>query len=146
MYTVGRRSDSYGHVGIRGFQASNAKFIRAKMIFWSTRNSIKSETASFTAIAETVLAVAAYWWIAVHYETYLPLIVSVIVRPLVLLRSDESTAKGRVWFLTWFPREMFNLKMTARQARLIAVILLVMSLISSYLVTKYVMHVVSPTA
>jgi hypothetical protein len=59
---------------------------------------------SVSAIIETVLAVLAYWWIAVHFETYLPLLMSAAIAPLVLLRSDQSVSLGLRWFAAWETR------------------------------------------
>jgi len=72
-----------------------------KWVFWSTRDSINNDIPSITAIIETALAVPIYWWIAIHFETYLPLLISIVVAPLVLLRSDESVALGVRWFEQW---------------------------------------------
>jgi len=72
-----------------------------RLEFWSTRASIDSEIPSVTAIIETALAVAIYWWAAVRFETYLPLLLSAAVAPLVLLRSDESVKLGARWFKQW---------------------------------------------
>jgi hypothetical protein len=70
-------------------------------IFWSTRETINNDVPSLTAIIETFLAVPLYWWIAVEFETYFPLLVGVAVAPIVLLRSDESVALGVSWFVRW---------------------------------------------
>src|SRR5262249_37668689 len=50
------------------------------------------------AILETVIAVPLYWWIALHTGVVLPLLVSVAVAPMVLLRSDQSVELGLKWF------------------------------------------------
>jgi hypothetical protein len=71
------------------------------MKFWSTRESINNEIYSVSAIMETVAAVAAYWIFAVRFETYLPLVISAIIAPLVLLRSDDSVNLGVTWFDQW---------------------------------------------
>jgi hypothetical protein len=94
-----------------------------KWVFWSTRETIDNDVPSVTAILETVIAVAAYWWIAIHFGTYLLLVVSVVVAPLVLLRTKESVLLGAKRLDTFvtrghlFPttREMFG-----RAERLIA--------------------------
>ena len=69
--------------------------------FWSTPESIASETPSIMAIVETVAAVGAYWYYAIHFENYAPLIISVAIAPLVLLRSDDSITLGVRWFLAF---------------------------------------------
>jgi hypothetical protein len=53
------------------------------------------------AIIETALAVAFYWWVAVKFDAYLPLAVSIAIAPLVLLRSEQSTKLGVKWFTAW---------------------------------------------
>ena len=70
-------------------------------VFWSTRDTINAEVPSITAIIETFVAVIAYWWIAVRYQTYAPLLVSAAVAPLVLLRSEKSVALAAKCFLAW---------------------------------------------
>jgi hypothetical protein len=72
-----------------------------KLVFWSTRDSIDNEIPSVSAIIETIVAVPIYWWVAIYFETYLPLLISVAVAPLVLLRSDQSVARGAMWFTAW---------------------------------------------
>ncbi|WP_315826105.1 hypothetical protein [Bradyrhizobium sp. SZCCHNG3015] len=70
-------------------------------MFWSTRASIDKEVPSVAAMIETCLAVLLYWWFAIHFQTYLLLVISVVVAPLVLLRSDQSVAFGVKWFAEW---------------------------------------------
>src|SRR5438477_13102452 len=71
------------------------------MKFFSTRSSINNDIPSFTGIIETLLAIVIYWWVAIRYETYLPLMLSAFAVLLLLLRSDESTALGKRLFLAW---------------------------------------------
>jgi len=80
----------------------------AKWLWWSTRESISNDVPSVTAIIETTIAVPAYWWIAIHFETYLPLLISAAIALLVLLRSEESVALGVRWFMTYVDREMLS--------------------------------------
>lgn len=61
-------------------------------LWWSTRDSFTADIPSVTAIIETLLAVLAYWWVAIYYETYWPLIAGATVAPMMLLRSDKSVA------------------------------------------------------
>jgi hypothetical protein len=69
--------------------------------FWSTTESIRNEIPSVTAIVETLVAVPIYWWIALQVGILLPLLISAIVAPLVLLRSEQSTALGVQWVLQY---------------------------------------------
>jgi hypothetical protein len=70
-------------------------------VWRSTRESIAANVPSGAAIIETCLAVPAYWWLAIHFETYFFLATSAFVAPLVLLRSDQSVAFGVSSFLVW---------------------------------------------
>jgi TIR domain len=74
---------------------------KPKWIWWSTRESIEQEIPSVTAIAETLLVVPFYWWLAFHFQTYGFLIFSACIAPLVLLRSPKSVALGLTWFTKW---------------------------------------------
>lgn len=64
----------------------------------STRESVNADLPSVTAIVETVVAVIAYWWIAITFSTYWPLIVGAATAPFVLLRSNASVAMGVRWW------------------------------------------------
>jgi hypothetical protein len=72
------------------------------MVPYSTLDSIKNGEASWLAILETILAVAAYWGIAWYFDTHTHLLISVLVAPLLLLRSPESTELGVKWFLSYW--------------------------------------------
>lgn len=72
-----------------------------RVLWWSTRESINAEVLSVTAIIETILAVLAYGWIAYTTDIYWPIVLAAGIAPLVLLRSEESVALGRDWFLRW---------------------------------------------
>ncbi len=54
----------------------------------------KTEQASVLAIVETLAASGVAIWFAVHYQTLLPFAISVLVAPLLLLRTRDSTALG----------------------------------------------------
>lgn len=54
----------------------------------------KPEQASVLAIVETLAASCVAVWFAVHFQTLLPFAISVIVAPLLLLRTRDSTARG----------------------------------------------------
>jgi len=66
-----------------------------RWMWWSTRDSFNNDVPSVTAIIETMLAVVLYWWIAITFETYWPLIIGAATAPFVLLRSDESVKFGQ---------------------------------------------------
>src|SRR2546426_886161 len=74
-------------------------------VLWSTQETINAEIPSVTAIIESLIAVPLYWLIAVYFETYLPLLTAAAAAPLVLLRSDQSTALGVRWFKAWAAKQ-----------------------------------------
>ena len=70
-------------------------------VWWSTSRTAEDLTVSVLAIVETAAATAAYIWIAWYFETYVHLAVSSCVVPLLLLRTQTSTALGlRLLFAT----------------------------------------------
>jgi hypothetical protein len=68
-----------------------------RFVWWSTDKSVADSVPS--AALETVVAVGAYWAIAIYFETTTHLWVSICVAPLLLLRSDQSIAVGARWFI-----------------------------------------------
>ncbi len=74
--------------------------VRGHRIFvWhSTSESVKGNTFSVLALAEVLISVGAYWALAVWLQSQTHLWVSIIVAPLLLLRSEPSTALGVKWF------------------------------------------------
>jgi hypothetical protein len=78
------------------------------MVLWSTPESIERGEASWLAVLETILAVAAYWGIAWYFDTHTHLLISVLVAPLLLLRSLESTELGVKWFVNYWNDNTWN--------------------------------------
>lgn len=81
--------------------SADLKLAPKRWVFFSTRESVENNIPSLAALIETFLAVAAYWAASIYFETYLLMIASVIVAPLVLLRSDASVILGIRWFTNW---------------------------------------------
>lgn len=78
-------------------------------VWWSSVASHKAKLKSVLACVETLLAVCAYWWIAWRYDTHVHLVTSVLIAPLLLLRSPESIAAGLRWFeKDWFGFEGYE--------------------------------------
>lgn len=71
---------------------------KSKWVWFSTRDTIAKGIFSVTATIETIIAAPLYWWVAIHFETWWPLIFSACIAPLVLMRSGESVALGVKWF------------------------------------------------
>src|SRR5262249_8275839 len=59
--------------------------------------SVAEGIPSTLAAPEVVVAVAAYWAIAIYFETTTRLWVSICVAPLLLLRCEQSVALGAWW-------------------------------------------------
>jgi len=68
------------------------------MVLFSTPKSLENGEISFLAITEIILAVAIYWGIAIYYEIYWHIIASIIITPIFLFRSQESTTLALKWF------------------------------------------------
>ena len=77
--------------------------LEQKFVLYSTITSRNNGYFSVQAITETILAVVAYWGIAIYFDTHWHLVTSLFVAPLLLLRSKISIEKGVRWFLKdWF--------------------------------------------
>ena len=71
----------------------------------SSEESRAADKVSILAIAEVIFSVAVYWWIAVTFDTYLHLIISIALAPLVLIRSPQSVALGVEMFSRYLDEE-----------------------------------------
>ncbi len=92
-------------------------------VWWSTPESREARQPSVLAIAETVFALALYWGIAIVFDTHLHLVTSLLVAPLLLLRSKRSIAAGVDWFQRdWFGFEDDENWSRARKGVLIGVV------------------------
>src|ERR1043166_2827902 len=70
-------------------------------VWWSTQDSVRNGTPSALACFEVFAAVSGYWFIAIYFETFTHLWVSICVAPLLLLRSDQSISLGVKWFQSY---------------------------------------------
>ena len=68
------------------------------LVWYSTPESRKAGKISLLACAETVLAVAASLTFAAYLSFYTQILISLIVAPLVLLRSDAAVSMAWRWF------------------------------------------------
>jgi hypothetical protein len=68
-------------------------------VWHATLDSRKAGKISVLAAVETVLACACYWWVAFRFDTHWHLLTSILIAPLLLLRSPESIEKGLDWFM-----------------------------------------------
>lgn len=60
----------------------------------SNRESVRTGEPSILAVGETLAAMAISLWIAVHFGTVKHVIIGACIAPLLLLRTDESSALG----------------------------------------------------
>ena len=75
----------------------------SKWVWWSTEESVERGAISMLAYAEVVVGIWLYWWILPWWlETNLHLLISVLVAPLLLLRSPTSVGAALAAFLRWF--------------------------------------------
>ena len=77
---------------------SEQSWIVQNFVWYSRQQGRDGDKISFVACMEVVLSVAAYWTIALYFETYAHLLVSICLAPLVLLRSDDSVELGLRWY------------------------------------------------
>ncbi len=66
---------------------------RCGMVLYSTPASVRAGWPSVFAFVEVAVAVAGYWWFAIHFETQKHLWISVCVAPLSLLQSKKSVGQ-----------------------------------------------------
>lgn len=65
--------------------------LQARFVWWSTPQSYANNTVSVLAVVEVALALWLYWWlIPVWFNTQVHLLASVVIAPLLLLRSKAS--------------------------------------------------------
>lgn len=68
----------------------------------SNQQSVENGELSVLAVVETILAVITYWAIAWWFDTHRHLLISVLVAPLLLLRSPQSIEEGaRRFYAFW---------------------------------------------
>jgi hypothetical protein len=75
-----------------------------RFVWWSTDKSVADGVPSVLAGLEVVVAVGAYWAIAIYFDTTTHLWVSICVAPLLLLRSEQSVTCGARWFTSYLRR------------------------------------------
>ena len=69
--------------------------------WYSTRESRDAGKLSVLAVAETVLSVAAYWGIAIYFETYIHLVASILILSSAthvreyIINEDGSLSRNR---------------------------------------------------
>jgi hypothetical protein len=84
-------------------------------VLCSTPASVRARWGSILAYTEVAIAVAAYWWIALHFDTQRHLWISICIAPLLLLRSRESMARGVRYFTVFVDSRPYE-QMTAGEA------------------------------
>src|SRR2546430_1007967 len=68
------------------------------MRLWSTPESVRQGEPTVLAIIETLAAMAASVWIAVHFGTWKHVLIGFCVAPFLLLRTDASCEQAVHWF------------------------------------------------
>jgi len=82
-------------------EQSSAKSIR----WYSTVESAENLEFSVLAVLESICAVSLSLWLTWYFQSYTHVIVAIVLAPLLLLRTEESTQLGLKWFgnsLVWF--------------------------------------------
>jgi hypothetical protein len=76
--------------------------------FWrilTTRETLNSNQANFWAIVETLSANVAFWYIAIRWETFVPLYSALFIAPMLLMRSKKSINIAIHWFINGLIRD-----------------------------------------
>jgi len=60
------------------------------LVLKSTNQSIENREVSLLAIFEIIASVTLYWYIAYKFDIYMHIVVSIMIAPLLLLRSEQS--------------------------------------------------------
>ncbi len=76
-----------------------------RWVWHCTEDSIAAGQISLLALAETLAAVALYWWLSFHFEWHWFSLVSLIAAPMLLLRSEESVELGVEMLRRWTGRK-----------------------------------------
>ncbi len=104
------------------------------MLVHATTESVSEGRFSILAIAECVIAVAVYVAIGFHYQTFLHYVIAVILAPLLLLRTQESTDTALAAYsrfcncvLKWFSEFLAKRDEKIPKAAVVAVGVFVMS-------------------
>lgn len=73
------------------------------MAFFFKNQSFNQEIPfSKLAIAETIVSFIVYWLIAIFLESHRHLLTSIIIAPLLLLRSEKSKVSGATWYANYW--------------------------------------------
>jgi hypothetical protein len=80
------------------FKPQADSLLAPSLVLFSTAASVEAGVFSLSAAIEVILAITIYWTIAIYLETQAHLWASVIIAPLLLLRSDTSVALALRWF------------------------------------------------
>jgi len=64
------------------------------MVLISNKESLVNKEISFVAIIEIFFAVGIYWGFAIYFDTYMHILLSVLLSPFLLLRSNKSIDLG----------------------------------------------------
>ncbi len=71
------------------------------MTLMSNEKSIVNNEISLLAIIEVIFAIFIYWYIALYFNTYLHIVISIFLTPILLISSNESRKKGLELFNKW---------------------------------------------
>ncbi|WP_033193938.1 hypothetical protein [Methylomonas sp. MK1] len=73
-----------------------------RWVWFSSEQSVADGQISVLAVAETLISVAVYFWLAQHFERQWWWLLTALAAPILLLRSDESKELGLRWFTKYF--------------------------------------------
>lgn len=105
------------------------------MTLWSNKKSIAHNEISLLAIFEIIFAVFLYWLIALYFNTYWHIIISIFIAPIFLISSEESKKKGLDLLDKWTKLSYEDITLEIRLI-MVAITLFIITLFS-YLSYKF---------
>ncbi len=103
------------------------------IVLYSTLESREAGKVSALAVLETVLSVALFWWVAITFDFYLHLWISIAAAPLLLFRSPASIALGAHHFMRYW--EVDNSHRTRVPVVLVVLLAVCLSVLVTWLLT-----------
>ena len=101
------------------------------LVLHSNKQSLKNKEISFLAIIEIILSIGIYWYIAVYFNTYFHIILSIVIAPIFLLTSKKSRKYNISLLNKWSKASYKNIKPEQRGYMILITILV------SFILTQF---------
>lgn len=105
---------------------------QCRWVWFSSEQSLADGQISVLAVAETLISVAVYFWLAQHFERQWWWLLTALAAPILLLRSDESKELGLRWFTKYFNHGFDERPLTRTETGLMSVSVVMLIITISY--------------